>query len=110
MCKLYLILSGVPICLAVFSAGQIGIRKTQKGSNSHARPSSNSLIGVRQIDIEYVFILTSAPIYTSRPYSAHGYLDNSAWAVGISNNHWRDNALSSRLLNMYAIVSFLNPH
>jgi hypothetical protein len=33
----YLILSGVPICLAEFSAGQIGTRRTQEGSDSHAK-------------------------------------------------------------------------
>jgi hypothetical protein len=33
----YLILLGVPICLAEFSAGQIGTRRTQEGSDSHAK-------------------------------------------------------------------------
>ena len=55
----YLILSGVPICLAEFSAGQIGIRRTQKGIDSHTRTWRASNWPRNW----YVFFLTPAPMY-----------------------------------------------
>ena len=60
---LYLILSGVPICLAEFSAGQIEIRRMQKGIDPHTRWHVSNWHRNW-----YVFFLTSAQSRLS-----HGY-------------------------------------
>jgi len=66
--RLYLILSGVPICLAEFSAGQIGIRRMQKGSDSHANTFPSSLAHVNLAQRLVYSALSSKATRVSEPY------------------------------------------
>ena len=62
--------SGVPICLAEFSAGQIGTRRMQEGNDSHTKtlllPQAQPYLRTSNWHGDwYVFFLTSAPVYTT---------------------------------------------
>ena len=112
--QLYLILSGVPICLAEFSAGQIGIRRTQKGSNSHTRtpPSPSLLVCVKltQILQRLVNFLPDSctHMYITCLFRAwiFGHL---AWAVGIISDRRHDNASSRSLPNIIKCCKIEGP-